>query len=448
MNEYSNSPLVTYTKLSPHNSGLRNHKIDTITIHCVVGHVSLPSLGEVFFNPERYASSNYGVDDAGNVGMYCEEKNRSWCTSSSENDNRAVTMEVMSDKTSPYIITDFALHGVIRLCADICKRNGIKKLLWKADKNLIGQVSKQNMTAHRWFAETSCPGDYIYSKMGYICDEVNKLLKQSEIVEPPSIPVVIAPPITGPFKEEVIPTEKVVWDFLKSKKLNDFAIAGVMGNLYGESKLNSKNLQQSFEKKLNHTDETYTSAVDSGSYTNFINDGAGYGIAQWTFWNRKKGLLDLANEMKTSIGDLKMQLEFLWTELCKYQNTISVLQNAKSVQEASNIVLLDYERPANKGIDVQMLRVKYSNLFYGMFAKAGSGSNKPSDPSFTPYLVRVIAPEINYYSGAGTSYKVCGKVIKNQAFTIVEESSGPGATLWGKLKSGAGWLPLDLCKRL
>lgn len=446
MNEYSNSPLVKYVKLSPHNSGLRNHKIDTITIHCVVGHVTLESLGEIFFNPQRYASSNYGVDDSGNVGMYCEEKNRSWCTSSSENDNRAVTMEVMSDKTAPYIITDSALRGVIRLCADICKRNDIKKLLWKADKNLIGQVDKQNVTAHRWFAQTSCPGDYIYGKMGYIVDEVNKLLNQTNSQESPVIqPVVVVPTVVAPVKEN---TEKIIWDFLKSKKLNNFAIAGIMGNLYGESKLNSKNLQESFEKKLKHTDESYTAAVDSGVYTNFIKDGAGYGLAQWTFWNRKKGLLDLANAKKTSIGDLSTQLEYLWTELCKYQNTMSILKNAKSIQEASNIVLLDYERPANKGIEVQMLRVKYSTLFYNMFVNNGSSSQQADGTSFKPYLVRIIASEVSYHSGPGTNYKVSGKVVKNQAFTIVGESSGPGALLWGKLKSGAGWLPLDFCKRL
>ena len=172
----SSSPFVKYTKLSSNHSGQRKHAIDTITIHCVVGHCSLETLGNVFAPTSRQASCNYGVDDNGNVGMYCEEKNRSWCTSSGANDNRAITIEVASDTTAPYKVTDKALAGLIELCADICKRNGIKALLWKADKNLIGQPDQQNMTVHRWFANKSCPGDYLYSKHGYIVDEVNKML--------------------------------------------------------------------------------------------------------------------------------------------------------------------------------------------------------------------------------------------------------------------------------
>lgn len=172
----SNSPLVTYTKLSPNHSGLRKQKIDTITPHCVVGHLSLTTLGNVFAPTTRKASSNYGIDDKGHVGMYVEEKNRSWCTSSSANDNRAVTIEIASDIKNPYKITDEALLGLIKLSTDICKRNNIPQLLWKADRSLIGKIDKQNITVHRWFSNTICPGDYIFSQLGYVADEVNKLL--------------------------------------------------------------------------------------------------------------------------------------------------------------------------------------------------------------------------------------------------------------------------------
>ncbi|MGL5254512.1 MAG: peptidoglycan recognition protein family protein, partial [Brevinema sp.] len=175
MSNFTNSPLVTYTKLSPNHSGQRKQPIDTITIHCVVGHCSLQTLGNVFAQTSRQASCNYGVDDDGNVGMYCEEKNRSWCTSSSANDQRAITIEVASDTVAPYKITDGAMQGLIKLCADICKRNNIKELIWKGDESLIGQPAKQNMTVHRWFANKSCPGDYIYGKLGYIAEEVNKI---------------------------------------------------------------------------------------------------------------------------------------------------------------------------------------------------------------------------------------------------------------------------------
>jgi hypothetical protein len=187
MTKMSNSPLITYKKLSPNHSGQRKQKIDTITPHCVVGHLSLQTLGNVFAPESRRASSNYGIDDNGKVGMYVEEKNRSWCTSSSANDNRAITIEIASDQAHPYKITDDALQGLIDLSVDICKRNGIPKLLWKNDKSLIGNVSKQNLTIHRWFANKSCPGDYIVSQLGYVADEVNKILIPTPTIVAPVV---------------------------------------------------------------------------------------------------------------------------------------------------------------------------------------------------------------------------------------------------------------------
>lgn len=177
---YTNSSLVDYIKLSPNNSGERNHIIDTITIHCVVGQVSVEALGETFYKKSRKASSNYGIGTDGRIGLYVEEKNRSWCSSNSANDNRAITIEVASDTTHPYAVNDRAYASLIKLLADICLRNNIKQLLWKADKKLIGQVDKQNMTVHRWFANKSCPGDYLYNKHTEIANEVNKLLLEKQ----------------------------------------------------------------------------------------------------------------------------------------------------------------------------------------------------------------------------------------------------------------------------
>jgi hypothetical protein len=172
----SNSSLVNYTKISPNKTSPRNHAIDTITIHCVVGQCTVETIGNVFAPSSRQASNNYGIGPDGRIGMYVEEKDRSWCSSSSSNDNRAVTIEVASDTTNPYAVTDAAYEALIKLCADICKRNGIKKLLWKADKSLIGQVDKQNMTVHRWFANKSCPGEYLYSRHSDIANRVNAIL--------------------------------------------------------------------------------------------------------------------------------------------------------------------------------------------------------------------------------------------------------------------------------
>ena len=177
----SNSSLVKYTKISPNKTSPRDHAIDTITIHCVVGQVSVERLGEIFTPTSKKASANYGIGSDGRVGMYVEEKDRSWCSSNADNDNRAITIECASDTKYPYAINDAVYKTLIELCADICKRNNIKELKWKADKSLIGQVDKQNMTVHRWFAKKSCPGQYIYERLGQIAEEVNKKLKASEV---------------------------------------------------------------------------------------------------------------------------------------------------------------------------------------------------------------------------------------------------------------------------
>lgn len=172
----SNSPLVDYTNISPNKTSPRKHKIDTITIHCVVGQCSVEALGDVFAPKARRASSNYGIGKDGRIGMYVEEKDRSWCSSNSANDNRAITIECASDKTHPYSINDEVYNSLIKLLVDICKRNDIKELKWKADKSLVGQPDKQNMTVHSWFANKDCPGEYIYNRLGQIASETNEKL--------------------------------------------------------------------------------------------------------------------------------------------------------------------------------------------------------------------------------------------------------------------------------
>lgn len=173
----SNSSLVSYTKISPNTWGLRTHTIDTVTIHCVVGQCTVESLGNTFAPRSRKASSNYGIGFDGRIGMYCEEKYASQCSSNRANDNRAITIEVASDTKHPYRVTDAAYKALIELLVDICKRNpGIGTLKWQGDKRLIGQVAKQNMTVHRWFANKACPGDYLYNLHPQIVKEVNARL--------------------------------------------------------------------------------------------------------------------------------------------------------------------------------------------------------------------------------------------------------------------------------
>ena len=186
----------------------------------------------------------------------------------------------------------------------------------------------------------------------------------------------------------LIGTEEKIWTYLKSKGLNDYGAAGLMGNLYAESGLNPKNLQNSYEKKLGYTDAQYTAAVDNGKYKNFVKDSAGYGLAQWTYWSRKQALIDFCKTAGTSIGDLDMQLNFLWKELSDgYRGVINVLMNATSVIEASNTVLLQFERPADQSASVQLKRAEYGQAYYDKYANKNQegGSVVMSNSSLVSY---------------------------------------------------------------
>lgn len=180
-----NSPLVTYVNLSPNCTKPRNHDIDTITIHCVVGQFTAKQICDLSnftqYNAKSGSSCNYAVGRDGSIGLCVDETNRSWCSSNKANDHRAITIEVASDTSHPYAVTDAAYKALINLLVDICQRNDIKQLLWKGDKNLVGQVDKQNMTVHRWFANKACPGDYLYNRHGKIAEEVNKRLNAQNI---------------------------------------------------------------------------------------------------------------------------------------------------------------------------------------------------------------------------------------------------------------------------
>ena len=175
------SPLVDYVKLSPNNSGLRTHTIDRITPHCVVGQWDVKTFGSYFSNPQTKASCNYGIAKDGKVALIVEENKRSWCSSSNENDQRAVTIECSSEKVAPYAFNDAVYNKLIDLCVDICKRNGKNTLLWIEDKNIaLNYNPKPNemlLTVHRWFKQKACPGDWLMARMNDLATKVTNKLK-------------------------------------------------------------------------------------------------------------------------------------------------------------------------------------------------------------------------------------------------------------------------------
>ena len=190
----TNSPLVSYTKISPNSTNPRKDKIKKITIHHMAGNLSVEVCGNVFSKESRKASSNYGIGTDGRVGLYVEEKNRAWTSSNAENDNQAVTIEVANNSGAPnWTVSDAAMKTLIDLCVDICQRNGIERLNYTGDKT-------GNLTMHCWFAATACPGPYLKPRFQYIADEVNKRLEAAEKKEEPVKPETPVAPVVPEIK--------------------------------------------------------------------------------------------------------------------------------------------------------------------------------------------------------------------------------------------------------
>lgn len=315
--DMSNSSLVSYTKLSPNHSGQRTHSIDRITPHCVVGQLSAESICGCFTSTSRQASCNYGIGTDGKIALCVEEKNRSWCSSSNANDQRAVTIECASDLKEPYAMNDKVYASLVNLCVDICKRNGKKKLLWLGNKDKTLNYSPKSdemvLTVHRWFANKSCPGDWLYARLGNLATEVTK--------------------------------------------------------------------------KLGGTSTTTSSTP-----------------AKETLYRVRKTWAD----SKSQLGAYK------------------VLDNAKKKAD---------ENPG-----------------YSVFDESGkvvySGKTSTPAQTFKPYLVKVTTSVLNIRKGAGTNYGTNGAIRDMGVYTIVAEANGQGATKWGKLKSGAGWISLDYTKKV
>ena len=204
---FSNSSLAKAKYLSPNHSGTRTHSIDRITPHCVVGQFSGAGIGGCFKSASRQASCNYGIGTAGDIVLIVEEKNRSWCSSSKANDQRAVTIECASNTTHPYAMNASVYSSLVKLCVDICKRNGKKKLIWFGDKtkslNYNPAPAEMVLTVHRWFANKACPGDWLYSRLGSLAAEVTKQLSGSSGSTPATKPTPAPAPASGAFLVKV-----------------------------------------------------------------------------------------------------------------------------------------------------------------------------------------------------------------------------------------------------
>ena len=266
----SNSPLATYTRITKNKTSPRNHAIDTITIHCIVGQWTAKQGCDYFATTDRQCSANYVVGKDGSIGLSVDEKDRSWCSSNGTNDNRAITIEVASDTTHPYAVTAKAYAALLDLVTDICKRNGIKKLVWSTNKNdRVNHRNGCNMTVHRDFANKACPGEYLYSRHGEIAAEVNRRLQGASN----GGGVVVTPPAAE--KPTGGTTGATVTPYLVRVKISNLNIRKGPGTNYGS-----------------------TGFIKPGIYT-IVAESTGKGAAKWGKLKSGAGWISLDYATKT-----------------------------------------------------------------------------------------------------------------------------------------------------
>jgi len=266
----SNSLLATYTRITKNKTSPRNHAIDTITIHCIVGQWTAKQGCDYFATTDRQYSANYVVGKDGSIGLSVDEKDRSWCSSNGTNDNRAITIEVASDTTHPYAVTAKAYAALLDLVTDICKRNGIKKLVWSTNKNdRVNHRNGCNMTVHRDFANKACPGEYLYSRHGEIAAEVNRRLQDASN----GGGVVVTPPAAE--KPTGGTTGATVTPYLVRVKITNLNIRKGPGTNYGA-----------------------TSYIQPGIYT-IVAESTGKGAAKWGKLKSGAGWISLDYATKT-----------------------------------------------------------------------------------------------------------------------------------------------------
>lgn len=440
----SNSSLVSYTKISPNKTSPRNHVIDTITIHVYVGQASVESMGAWFAETSARCSCNYAIGADGRIALIVDEKDRSWCSSSGSNDHRAITIECASDRTDPYAINDKVYKSLINLCADICKRNGIKELKWKADKSLIGQVDKQNMTVHRWFAPNkACPGAYVYNRLGQIAKDVNaklgvstskettkglqasslKNLSESEVVAK------VGPLFTEEQKRSGILASVIAAQFILESGYGKTDLAQNANNCFGMKKNLSGNTWEgsTWDGKSIYTKIT-KECYDGKTYVDVKADFRKYPRIEDSITDHSAYLLGAMNGSAKRYEGLK--------GCKKYRKAIQIIKDGgyatdpKYVDKICNIIS------------------KWNLTQYDLKENSELGTTTTEKPK-VKFQVKVSIPYLNIRKGPGTNYAKTGKMTGIGVFGITEVKAGEGSNSgWGKLLSGAGWISLDYATKI
>ena len=497
---YSNSSLVAYTLLSPNHSGLRTERIDRISPHCVVGQCTAEGLGDWFHKSSTKASSNYGIDKNGRIGLYVEEKNRSWCTSSNANDQRAVTIECASDKAEPYVMHQVAYERLVDLCEDICRRNGKKKLLWFGDKNksLNYQPKADEMliTVHRWFANKSCPGDWLYARLGDLAAKVTSRLGSGNVEV---IPLGMqAGEFQGLTEEQVLAKVGPLFtaDQKKSGILASVSMAQfILESGYGKSEL-ALGANNCFGMKKSLSGNTWSGSVwdgvniykkktqeqkADGSYVTITAEFRKYPNVGDSIADHSAYLLGAKNGENFRYDGLKGCSDYKKAvQIIKdggYATSLTYVEKLSSIIEKWKLTQYDVTGETSDVIKYYRVRKNWGDAAsqlgaYFIFDNAKamadkhpgykvydwngkqiypavmSGAAGGMSSTDCPFTVKVSVPDLNIRKGAGTDTAKTGKFTGVGVFTIVEVKNGKGAVKgWGKLKSGAGWISLDFGKR-
>lgn len=491
---YTNSPLVVYTNLSPNHSGQRTHSIDRITPHCVVGQLSAESICGCFISPSRQASCNYGIGKDGRVSLCVEEKNRSWCSSSAANDQRAITIECASDLTHPYAMNSAVYTSLIKLCTDICKRNGKTKLLWLGDKNKTLNYAPASdemvLTVHRWYANKACPGDWLYSRLSDLAAKVTAALGT-----PVASTGLQAASLKDMESAEVV--TKVATLFTANQKQSGILASVSMAQFilesgYGKSEL-AQNANNCFGMRASLSGNTWTgSAWDGhsvytmqtgeqntdGSYVTVTADFRKYGSIEDSIADHSAYLLGAMNGSKKRYEGLAGCTDYKKAvQIIKdggYATSLDYVQNLCRVIEQWNLTQFDVAAsvtPVTPAATLYRVRKNWSdtasqkgafrdlsnakacadkNPGYSVFDENGKAVY-PTSTAFQPYTVRVSISDLRIRKGPGTNYGSRGFTGKG-VFTIVAEATGKGASKWGLLKSFAGkrngWISLDYVKKV
>lgn len=418
----SNSSLVNCTVKSPNHSGKRTHSIDRITPHCVVGQLSAEGIGGCFTSTSRQASCNYGIGPDGRVCLIVDEENRSWCSSSNANDQRAVTIEVASDKTAPYAFKDAAYNKLVDLCEDICRRNGKKKLLWIENKdtalNYNPKSDEMLLTVHRWFANKSCPGDWMFARMGNLANEVTRRLGGTA-TEAPQQP---AQPSNPP------------------KEVTNFPATPFMVRVLVDD-LNIRTQPAMGDNVIGVTGK--------GSFT-IVEVKDGWGLLK-SYADKKNGYIYLANPSYVTISNsiavetppaAPPKAELKDGDVIKLKAG-ATYYNGKSIPGWVFNSTLYYRGKNNQGI---IFSTQKTGAITGVVSESsieGNVTSTSSSSGFKPYIVKVTVDALNIRKGPSAETGLNGVIRDRGSYTIVEQSGN-----WGKLKSGAGWICLDYTKRV